>query len=107
MSRIDDRQIKDGNIGLPDLDHYNWTVTDFVSGTYLPSRISGTSISGDHQYFVVQEIFRDIDDVPYRELTSYYYNNDGSLRWKIDNYIIRQNGYMISTSGTIVGENGD
>lgn len=104
---IDDKQIDDGNLGPPDMAHFDWVRTQVVSGTNLPLQFSGTKITGDQDLYWIQDIYRDINDVPYRVIDSIYNINNGSLRWKKDSYILSSEGIAIGTSGTITGEDSD
>lgn len=106
--QFDDRQIQDGNIAPPDLAHFNWTLTQTFSGTIYPVQFSGSKISGDKDLYWIEDIYRDSGTyLPFRVVDTLYNNKDGSIRWRKDDYIIRQNNLFLSTSGTISGENSD
>lgn len=104
---IDDKQIDDGNLGPPDVAHFNWTRTQVVAGTEIPLQYSGTKITGDQDLYWIQDIYRDAENVPYRVVDSLYNINDNSLRWRKDDYLLSSGGVVIGTSGTITGEDSD
>lgn len=107
--RIDSRQIEDGNLGEPDLAHFNWKVVQRDPSTNYPTIMSGTKISGDADYFWMQNLYRDpITSAVFRIKDEIFFNKNGNLRWSKDTYLTRDsNGLMDYISGTIFGEDSD
>jgi hypothetical protein len=104
---LDDKQIDDGNLSLPDLAHFEWAITAYTTSG-LPATFSGTKISGEKDLYFIKQIYRDSNELPYRVTESLYKNSDNTLRWQKDTTINRINGVFAGTSGTIItGENSD